>query len=142
MYSKYSLESNIHKCCWKRESLCILELIFFRIWMSVFFYLCLQIGYVAIGTKEKISYRGRGKIPQKNLFHKKIHIIWSRINILQLLFTFFICLRDKKLSLWLWKQSHFCVKRIVLIGIQLIKEYKPIANGLIMATEAISQDLR
>ena len=31
------------------------------------------------------------------------------------------------------KQSHFCVKRSVLIGMQPIKEYKPIVNGLIKA---------
>ena len=52
--------------------------------------------------------------------------------ILPLVFTYFIIsLRNKKkLSLWLWKQSHFCVKRLVLIGVQLIKEYRSIVNGL------------
>ena len=33
------------------------------------------------------------------------------------------------------------VKRLVLIGIQLIKKYKSIINGLIKTTEAIRQDL-
>ena len=36
------------------------------------------------------------------------------------------------MPLWFWKQSHFCVKRLaVLIGKQLIKEYKSIANYMI-----------
>ena len=50
--------------------------------------------------------------------HKKI-CSWSTINIWPLVFTYFIiCLRNKKS--YHWKQSHFCVKRLVLIGIQLI----------------------
>ena len=50
--------------------------------------------------------------------HKKI-CSWSTINILPLVYTYFIiCLRNKKS--YHWKQSHFCVKRLVLIGIQLI----------------------
>ena len=35
------------------------------------------------------------------------------------------------MSLWFWNQSHFGVKRLVLIGIQLITEYSSIVNGLI-----------
>ena len=31
-------------------------------------------------------------------------------------------LRRRKLTLWFRKQSHFCVKRLVFIGMQLIKE--------------------
>ena len=75
----------------------------------------------------------RPKIGQKILVHKNMIAIRSMISILLLVFTYFIiCLRNKKkLSLWLWKQSHLCVKRLVLIGIQLIKEYKCNVNCLI-----------
>ena len=38
--------------------------------------------------------------------------------------------RNKKISLWFLKQSHFCVNRLEPSGIQLIKEYKSIVNGL------------
>ena len=69
-------------------------------------------------------------------------MIWSTINILPLVFAdFIICLRNKKMSLWFLKTSHFCVKWLVVIGIQLIKEYKSIANGLIETTKAIKLDL-
>ena len=39
--------------------------------------------------------------------------------------------KQKKMSLWFWKQSHFCVKRLVPNAIQLIKEYKSVVNSLI-----------
>ena len=56
----------------------------------------------------------RAKIAQKNLLYKNVLMILSKI--LPLVFTdFLICLRVKQL----------------LIGIQLIKEYKSIINGLI-----------
>ena len=59
-------------------------------------------------------------------------MIQSTIYILRIVFTYFIiCLRNKKMSPWFWKQSHFCEKRLVLIGMQLIKEYKSNLNGLI-----------
>ena len=52
--------------------------------------------------------------------------------ILPLVFTYFITgLRNKKISLSHRKQSHFCVKRLVLTGIQLIEEYKSIVNDLL-----------
>ena len=34
------------------------------------------------------------------------------------------------MPLWFWKQSHFCAKQLVFIGIQLIKEHTSIVNGL------------
>ena len=75
---------------------------------------------------------GRAKIAPKILLHKNMLMIRSTINILPLVFTYvIICLRIKKMSLWFWKQSHFWLKRFILIGIQLIKECKSIVNGLI-----------
>ena len=72
------------------------------------------------------------KIAWKILLHKKILMIWSKTTILSLVFIYYIiCLRNKKLSLWLWKHSYFCVKRLVLMDIQLIKEFKPNLNCLI-----------
>ena len=74
--------------------------------------------------------RGRlgdiSKIAWKILLHKKILNIRSTTTILSLVFIYYIiCLRNKKLSLWLWRNSYFCVKRLVLMDIQLIKEFKP-----------------
>ena len=61
---------------------------------------------------------GGAKIARKNLFF----------------FYAVICLR-------IWKESHLCVKRLVLVSIQLIKECKSIVNGLIKTIEPIRQDL-
>ena len=65
------------------------------------------------------------------LLHKNMDMIWSTINISLVVFTYFIiCLRSKtKLSLWYGKQSHLCVKRLVLIGIQLMKKHKSIKSN-------------
>ena len=85
---------------------------------------------------------GRAKIARKILLQKNMLMIRSMINILPLAFTcFIICLRNKKMSLWFWKLSHFCVKQLLLVDIQLIQEHKTIVNGLIETTEAIRQDL-
>ena len=39
-------------------------------------------------------------------------------------------------------QSHFCVKRLALIGILLLKKYKFVVNGLIKTIQVIRQDLK
>ena len=64
-------------------------------------------------------------------------MIRTTINILPFIFTsFIICLRNLKKCYYDFEQWLFCVKRIVLIGIQLIEENKSIVNNLI---KAISQ---
>ena len=76
---------------------------------------------------------GRAEIVPKILLHINLLMIRSTISILPLVFTnFIICLRHKKKILrWLRKQTYICVKRLVLFGTQLIKEYKSIVSGLI-----------
>ena len=65
-----------------------------------------------IGAREKL-FRGEGggsraNIARKNLVRKNMLMIRSTINILPLVFTYFvICLRNKKMSLWFWKQISF-----------------------------------
>ena len=57
---------------------------------------------------------------------------WSTINILSLVFIYFIiCLRNKEKYHHDFETVTFCEKRLVLIGVQLIKEYQSIVNGLI-----------
>ena len=86
--------------------------------------------FIIIGPRAKIFWEGTAR---KVLFHENMLMIWSTINILPLVLTYFIiCLRNKKELLpSSWKQSHFCVERLVLTAMQLIKEYKSIVNGLI-----------
>ena len=72
------------------------------------------------------------KFPEKFCFITIKLMIRFTINILPLFYLFHNMLKKrKKLSLWFWKQPHFCVKRLGLIGIQLIKEYRSTVNGLI-----------
>ena len=54
---------------------------------------------------------------RKKLLYENVLRSRSTINILPRVFTYFkICVRNKKLSQWFWKQSHFCVKQLVPIG--------------------------
>ena len=72
------------------------------------------------------------KYPQKLLLHKNILMIWSIIKILPLVFTYFITnLRKKNIVTITLKTVTFCVKQLILINIQLIKEYRSTVNGLI-----------
>ena len=103
---------------------------------------CRQKVVEVIDARVKFFRGGRAKIARKILLHKNRLMIQSKINISSLVFNYFItCLRNKKMSLWFWKQSHSCLKNLVLIGIQLIKEYKSIVNGLIKTISVIRQEL-
>ena len=56
--------------------------------------------FIAIGTREEIFQGGRVKIARKILLHKNMLMIRSIIDILSLVFTYFmICLRNKEMSL-------------------------------------------
>ena len=56
---------------------------------------------------------GRSKIARKILLHKNMHMIRSTINILLLVFTYFIiCLRDKKIVTMILKTVAFLCKTV------------------------------
>ena len=59
------------------------------------------------------------------MLYRNILMIWSTIN----------------RATYLWNEPHICVKRLVFIGTQLIKEYISTINGLIKIILAIKQDL-
>ena len=83
-------------------------------------------------TGENVLGGGIAKIARRILLHKNMLMIRRWLTFYHLFLPTLLCLRNKKqLSLWLWKQSHFCVKWLVLIGMQLIKVYKSIVNVLI-----------
>ena len=75
-----------------------------------------------IGAQEKIWEReGRSKISRKILLLKNMLMIRSTINILPHFACFIICLKYKKNYHYSFEKWHFCVKRLVLISVQLIK---------------------
>ena len=65
-----------------------------------------------IGAREKIYQGGIAEIARKILLHK-MFMIWSTINILPLLFTYFvICLRNEKNLIMILKTVTFLCKAI------------------------------
>ena len=104
-------------------------------WITIFvksFILDIWLGFWYRKRTAELFFRGRGgsgwrrvKIARKILLHKNKLMIRSTINIHNML------KKQKNISLWFWKQSHHCVKRLVLIGIQRVKECKSIVNGSI-----------
>ena len=82
------------------------------------------------------SFKGRAKIVRKFLLHKNMLMIRSTINILPLVFTYFImCLGNKKIIIMAQKTVTFLCKTVVNYqyttkSIQL-KKYKSIVNGLL-----------
>ena len=88
-----------------------------------------------VGTEVRLFHFKCGikelKYPQKLLLHKNTLMIWSIIKILPLVFTYFITnLRKKNITITL-KTVTYCVKQLILISIQLIKEYRSTVIGLI-----------
>ena len=72
------------------------------------------------------------KLPEKFCFIKICSRFGRRLTFCYLLLpTSWYPSEVKKSLLWFWKQSHFCVKRLVLIGEQLMNEYISNVNGLI-----------